>query len=81
MTIALDQLELRREPGGFRHYLDGQPIHAGDLLEMQTDDGSWVLIRYEWNQKQNKSASLVLNDDFTIELTASTHLRWPDGGT
>jgi hypothetical protein len=47
-----EHLELRREVGGLRHYLSGEPIHAGELLELQLDDGKWALGRYEWNYRQ-----------------------------
>lgn len=29
------QLNLRAEPGGLRHYLEGKPIHCGYALELQ----------------------------------------------
>jgi hypothetical protein len=32
--------ELNQELGGPRFYLAGEPLHAGELLEMLTDDGS-----------------------------------------
>jgi len=30
------RLELRRDGGGWRHYLDGEPVHCGAGLELQT---------------------------------------------
>jgi len=32
---AWSALELRRELGGLRHYLDGRPVHCGAALELQ----------------------------------------------
>lgn len=58
--VPWSQLETRREPGGLRHYLDGEPVHCGVTLELQTvepksdDYGEYlhasqrgVLVRYE----------------------------------
>lgn len=39
-------LELRRNPGGWRHYLNGVPVHAGTQLAILTLDG-WLRCRYE----------------------------------
>jgi hypothetical protein len=36
-----------REEGGFRHYLNGEPVHAGDTLELQLADRSWLRGRFE----------------------------------
>lgn len=57
---AWSQLELRRDSGGWRHYLDGEPVHCGEQLELQTvrsefdDHGelrlpqqAGVVVRYE----------------------------------
>lgn len=51
------QLELRRDPSGWRHYLGGEPVQCGTLLELQAldwRDGEWtpvadegVPVRYE----------------------------------
>ena len=43
---AGERLELKQESGGLRHYLAGEPVHAGALLEFQREDGSWMLARY-----------------------------------
>lgn len=40
-------LSLVDEPGGLRHYLLGQPVHAGACLELMLSDGRWVPGRYE----------------------------------
>lgn len=53
-------LELRRDAGGLRHYLDGEPVHCGEgvllqAIEYRDDDyGSWsralprgTRVRYE----------------------------------
>lgn len=70
-------LELRPEPGGLRHYLDGEPVHCGDILELLTDDGARVLVRYEWNWKQGGPPALCLDQDVAIFASEGTKLRWP----
>lgn len=37
------------EPGGYRHYLEGKPVHCGTQLEVQLGGprGPWVAVRYE----------------------------------
>ena len=45
-------LELRAEAGGLRYYLAGKSIHAGELLELLLDDGSWALGRFEWSYRK-----------------------------
>lgn len=41
-------LDVRMEPGGERLYVEGEPIHAGDALELRCPDGAWVRGRYEY---------------------------------
>lgn len=42
------QLTITEERGGFRHYLDGLPIHAGDLLEFfDPVKAEWLAARFE----------------------------------
>ena len=40
-------LTLVTEPGGLRHYLDGEPVHAADGLQLLMADGTWLSGRYE----------------------------------
>jgi len=40
-------LTLGRDAGGPRWYLDGQPIHCSDGLELRTLQGTWVPVRFE----------------------------------
>lgn len=54
------RLEIRRGPGGLRHYVDGVPVHCGAVVTLQAietrydDYGSWLVyldrcttVRYE----------------------------------
>ena len=77
-------LELKWELGGPRNYLDGKPLHAGDLLEVLEPNGSWVLARYEyyWNRRTQEFEShfLVDGDDISgrwVDSRKLTSLRWP----
>jgi len=77
------RLELR--PEGFgqeRHFLDGEPLHCGDMLEWRADDGQWTVGRYEWNPRAGGDAVLITSTlpDGTSTATVITHemtLRWP----
>jgi hypothetical protein len=42
-------LILGRTEGGLRHFLNGEPVHAGARLELQLDGGNWLPVRYEWS--------------------------------
>lgn len=71
------KLELKNEGvDGFRHYLDGEPVHCGELLEVLADDGSWVRGRYEWNFRAGGDPCLCIDDD-GIFLKERHLLRWP----
>jgi hypothetical protein len=61
-------LELRREPGGWRHYLDGAPVHCGDALILQAIESRYddyghyparlnrgTTVRYEGEQLWNRT--------------------------
>lgn len=41
------QLWFSERLGGYRHYLDGQPVHCGTGLELLMADGTWKRVRYE----------------------------------
>lgn len=56
----MGRLQLRQEPSGPRHYLDGEPVHAGQVLELALFEGVavtaagdadpvWLRGRYEWS--------------------------------
>jgi hypothetical protein len=42
-------LVLGSDAGGLRHFLAGEPVHAGTYLELRLPDDRWVVVRYEWN--------------------------------
>ncbi len=79
-TKVDELLELRKEPSGLRYYLAGEPVHAGDLLEILLDDGSWALGRYEWNYQNGQWPWFYVDTDSgsMIDLNPErSRLRWP----
>lgn len=86
-------LELRREPGGPRHYLDGKPVHCGAGLELQhttlkTDDyGDFTVplqvgtvVRYEASLRPSITWSLhagVGGHEFAAVGEPWLRFRWP----
>jgi len=77
-------LELRDEGGGrLRHYLAGEPVHAGDLLEIRREDGQgWQRVRYEWNPRAGEERPFFHRsetDIFPLPLSGA-RFRWPPSG-
>ena len=52
----MEHLELREDLGGLRHYLCGEPVSCGTLLEILLTDGDWLLGRYEANLSSKENA-------------------------
>jgi hypothetical protein len=69
-------LELRRDPDGLRHFLDGRAVHCGTALELLLAGDNWLPGRYECDLHDERSASqplfyVVLGGDWE-ELAAPT---------
>lgn len=86
-------LKLVHEIGGLRHYLGGEPVHAGDLLELRLPGGAWVLGRYEWSFRAGSAPCfyVTLGGDWErdaaldpvqtcLALPQAARLRWPERG-
>lgn len=81
----MGKLELKLELGGPRNYLDGRPLHAGEILEVRLSDGSWTEARYEyhWDRKATILDAYFLipragsPDTDTCLPAHSTWCRWP----
>lgn len=87
------QLVVKREPGGLRHYLDGQPVHCGAGLELQSwedksdDYGEYtkvlqvgVSVRYEASFFTKVEWSLhhyTGGHEFIAQGEAWHRFRWP----
>lgn len=87
---APGRLVLREESGGLRHYLGGQGVHAGDILELLLEKDAWIAGRYEWSYQMNKRPAFYIclggnweRDDrkdpiqVPIALPENATLRWP----
>jgi hypothetical protein len=61
-----------------RHYLDGRPVHTGDLLERRSFEDVWVLGRYEWNWPlEARPFFHEVGGSEPWELGDAAELRWP----
>lgn len=85
---AWSALEVRQEGGGLRHYLDGEPVHCGEGLELQAiehrdDDGQEYLaflphgraVRYEASQA-GKTIRAVLYAGVEGHSFSTAHQAW-----
>ncbi len=71
-------LELRFEEAGYRHYLQGQPVHAGDLVELFTEKTGWISGRYEWSYQPEELPSVFYDEEKGFVVQAGDQLRWPN---
>ena len=58
-----------------RHYVAGEPVHCGDMLEAYVD-GSWIVGRYDWTTDPDEEPTLQTQDR-VFSLNGSHLLRWP----
>jgi len=70
-------LDLRHEPSGLRHYLQGKPLSAGELIEVFTRADGWEIARYEWSYVETKSPYACFSEDEVIVIEDDTPVRWP----
>ena len=80
MTDVRDShLKIVAELGGLRHILDGQPIHAGDVLEFYDGDRmTWTLARFELLVgERGRRAVLCTADGSSLAVDETIRLRWP----
>lgn len=59
-----------------RHFVADKPVHCGDQLELQLDDGSWARRCYEWNPPAGGDPTLDLGR-VSVFLTKDSVVRWP----
>ena len=67
--------------GGWREFLAGRPVHAGDTLYLLTSLG-WHTVRYETNVPR-KNSFLYLSlpgvpEDIAIRVPRDARFAWPD---
>jgi len=68
---------------GPRYYLDGEPVHAGDIIEARTYDGQWTVARFEyaWDAESGEVEPFFIvptPDGGHRLLEADLECRWPD---
>lgn len=61
-----------------RHFLDGQPIHCGDALELKLTDGTWMTVRYELDSYKNGERRPLLY--FAVKFAGRRDEDWASGG-
>jgi hypothetical protein len=59
-----------------RHYLDDQPVHCGEILELYKG-GQWVTGRYEWTGVEEERP-FFFHDGGVAPLDEISLLRWPE---
>lgn len=71
-----------QDGGGFRHFLDGEAVHAGDGMEMLSD-GHWLRGRYEMNYHQKAGFFIcsIADEERWFVIDDSMEFRRPRGGT
>lgn len=92
MLASMATLKFKWQPDGPRYYLDGEPVHAGNILEARNGDGTWTTVRFEyhWDRKKNTvqpflilSQEPVSHDDSGVTwlenelLDTHSECRWP----
>jgi len=78
----IGRIEGAVEPGGWRHLVDGQPIHCGEALDLLTPDGLWLKGRYEMDRVEDGLpiplfCTRAYRGDITTRITDSMVVRIP----
>jgi hypothetical protein len=67
--------------GGWREFLAGRPIHAGDTLYLLTTLG-WHVVRYESDVPRRRSFVYLslpgVVDDVVVPVPREARFAWPD---
>lgn len=75
----MGKLELRRERGMLRHYLDGQQVEVGARLEVLLRGGQWITGSYDWNGIEARWPGLRFELGGPWEVESSAPARPPSG--
>jgi hypothetical protein len=74
-------LEERIDEGGWREFLAGRPVHAGDVLCLLTSLG-WHVVRYESNVPQNRAFLYLslpgVRDEVVAPVPREARFAWPE---
>jgi len=75
--IAMMEQELGRPlTHEYRHYLAGEPVHCGTVLQLHWE-GQWIFGRYEWSGHPEDRASFHINER-ALCLSDDSRLQWPE---
>jgi hypothetical protein len=81
MTTSGNPLELRVSTGGQRYYLDGRPVHNGDIVELLLEDGKWLPLRLEGMPRELLGYGLPRlagGYEFIVKVPSFASFRWPE---
>ena len=74
-------LDAKVDAGGWREFLAGRPVHAGDGLYLLTMLG-WYPVRYETNVPRKQSTLYLalpgVHEEVCISAPTDARLAWPD---
>lgn len=78
-TQHFHRLTLKRQAGGWRHFIGDDEIRCGDIIEvLQSDD--WITGRYEANLHHTlpePKAFLEIDERNLLSLETGAPVRWP----
>lgn len=69
-----------RDHGGFRHFLDGKPVHCGTGLELLLHGDRWAWVRYEARLIEPVEIRLYLElpgPSIPVPFHEAMRFRWP----
>jgi hypothetical protein len=64
--------------GGERYFLAGRPVHNGDSVEVQQEDGRWLAVRLEGmpGALQGHLGRLAGGSELVAAMPAMARYRW-----
>ena len=65
--------------GSPRYYLAAEPLHAGDIVDVQLASGQWTSGRYEysWNRRSQEFHASLSTAQHYFDTIDTLNLRWP----
>lgn len=75
----MGKLELRRDRGQLRHFLEGKPVEPGTQLEVLLSGGRWLVGVYDWNGVEARWPGLRFELGGAWETELSKVTRPPSG--
>jgi len=76
----MSRLSLLRESSGWRHFVEGKPVHCGSCLQWSPDRGiTWINVRYEAGGGSGEKIWPVLYapDGSRISPAVESLFQWP----